>query len=137
MLRTLLIAPILIHLAGPASSTPAVGCFLRIAGKVDGGGSSIYCLKTFAGRPGPGAVVHDSGTMIFVLPKGTLTARVKVVQHFLRDGMHATQTLSGTVVGGTGAYRGARGAISGGGTDTETAPGRIAKSDLRYRVLLR
>jgi hypothetical protein len=137
VLRALLTAPILIHLVGPATSTPTIGCFMRVAGKVEGGGRSLYCLKTFTGRPGPATTVRDSGTMIFSLPAGTLTAQVKIVQRFARDGKHATQTLSGTVIGGTGAYRDARGAISGGGTDTETAPGQIAKSDLRYRVLLR
>jgi hypothetical protein len=137
VLRALLTAPILVHLVGSASSTSTVGCFLRIAGKVEGGGSSLYCLTSFTGRPGPAATVIDSGTMIFTLPKGTITAQVKVVQRFARDGRHATQRLTGTVLGGTLAYQGARGAISGGGTDTETAPGKITKSDLRYRILLR
>ena len=103
---------------------------------MEGGGSSLYCLKSFTGRPGPGATVTDAGTIVFTLPRGTITARVKVVQRFATDGKHATQTLTGSVVGGTLAYQGARGAISGGGTDTETAPGRITKSDLRYRILL-
>jgi hypothetical protein len=136
VLRAILTAPLLVHLVGPASSTSPVGCFLRIAGTVEGGGSSLYCLESFTGRPGPGATVRDSGTMIFTLPRGTITASVKVVQRFARDGKHATQTLTGTVVGGTLAYQGAHGAISGGGTDTETAPGRITSSDLRYRILL-
>jgi hypothetical protein len=137
MLGAPAVVPLAIHLVGRATSTSSAGCFLRIAGKVEGGGSSVYCLRSFTGRPGPGATVHDSGTMTFTLPRGTITARVKVVQRFRRDGIHATQTLSGSVVGGTRAYRGARGAISGGGTDTETTPGRIASSDLRYRVTLR
>jgi hypothetical protein len=93
-----------------------------------------YCLETFAGEPGPNAVVEDSGTMTFDLPDGTLRARVRITQSFEADGRHAEQRLTGRVTGGTGRYSDARGPIAGGGSVDEHPPGRIADSDLRYLV---
>jgi len=136
MLADVLAVMVLIHVTGPSSGMPTGACFLRIPGRIDGGGSSIYCLKSFRGRPGPGATVTDTGTMTFSLLRGTITARVEVVQRFGKDGKRARQVLHGTVVAGTRSYRNARGTISGGGTDVEVAPGQIARSDLRYRILL-
>lgn len=128
---------VLLHVTGPASGATTPGCFLRLRAHVVGGGSMVYCLKTFRGMPGPGSTVHDAGTLVFVLPRGSIRARVSIVQRFASDGRHATQTLTGTVTGGSGAYKGARGTIRGGGSDLETAPGRIAASNLSYRVALR
>jgi hypothetical protein len=127
-----------IRVSGPASSRSTARCFLLIRGRVVGGGSETYCLRTFTGRPGPNAVVQDRGTMTFSLPRrGTLRTRVRIVQTFAADGRHARQSLTGTVVGGSGGFRGARGTIRGGGTDVEAAPGRITASKLRYLVTLR
>jgi len=128
---------LLLHVTGPANGVTTSNCFLRLRAHLTGGGSMVYCLKTFRGAPGPGATVHDSGTLLFVLPRGSIRARVSIVQRFGSDGMHATQTLTGTLTGGTGNYKGARGTLRGGGTDVETAPGRITASNLRYRVTLR
>jgi hypothetical protein len=127
-----------IRVSGPASSRSTARCFLLIRGRVVGGGSEAYCLQTFSGRPGPNAVVQDRGTMTFSLPRrGTLRTAVRIVQTFAADGRHARQSLTGTVVGGSGTFRRARGTIRGGGTDVEAAPGRITASALRYVVTLR
>jgi hypothetical protein len=132
----ILAASILVHLTGPAAGAPSGKCFLRIAGTIAGGGSSVYCLKTFTGQPGPGATVKDAGLFTFSLPRGRVVARVEIVQRYAADGKHARQTLTGTVVGGTRAYRTARGTVAGGGTDVEDGPGHITSSDLRYRISL-
>lgn len=94
------------------------------------------CLKRFGRGPGPNAVVHTSGTLPFRLRFGTVSARVRSIQRFAADGIHARQTLTGTVTGGTGRYRGARGTIAGGGTDVESPPGHIVRSNLRYVLSL-
>jgi hypothetical protein len=59
------------------------------------------------------------------------------VQRFERDGAHARQTLTGSLTGGTGSFRGARGTIAGGGADVERPPGHIGSSSLRYVLRLR
>jgi hypothetical protein len=96
-----------------------------------------YCLKTFRGQPGPGATVTDRGMLTFVLPHGTLRAAVRIVQRFAADGRHATQTLHGNLLGGSGGFKNARGSIEGGGTDDEHPPGTIVASALRYVVAIR
>jgi hypothetical protein len=126
--------PIVIHVTGAASGGTAPGCFLSIPGRIAGGGTSTYCLRTFRGAPGPDAVVRDRGTITFRLPDGTITAEVAIVQRFAPDGRRARQALTGTVTGGTGSYSGLKGTITGSGTDTETAPGRLTASDLTYRI---
>jgi hypothetical protein len=122
---------------GSAQSLAAGSCFVRLRSRVVGGGTDTYCLERFSGAPGPRAVIRDGGTITFALPRGTLRTRVRIVQRFARDGIHATQSLTGAIVGGTRAYAHAAGTISGGGTDTEKPPGHIAASKLRYVVVLR
>jgi hypothetical protein len=126
-----------LRVSGSASSRSTSTCFLLLTGHVVGGGRESYCLKTFAGRPGPRATVRDSGTMRFTRKGWSLVARVRIVQRFGADGAHAHQTLRGTVTGGTGRFRGARGTIAGGGTDVERPPGHIVRSSLRYVIRLR
>ena len=137
MLALAAAASILIHVTGSSSGTTTEACFLRIPGRIDGGGSSIYCLKAFHGRRGPNATVTDSGSMTFSLQRGMIKAQVVIVQRYADDGKTARQVLHGTVVSGTRSYRGARGTISGGGIDVEDAPGQISTSNLHYRILLR
>jgi hypothetical protein len=129
--------PLVIRVTGSSESLAVGSCFIRIRSRVVGGGTQTYCLERFSGAPGPRAVVRDSGVMTFALARGILRARVRIVQRFARDGVHATQSLTGGVVDGTRAYARARGAISGGGTDVEKPPGHVASSNLRYVVRLR
>jgi hypothetical protein len=126
-----------IRVTGSSESLAVGGCFIRIRSRVVGGGTETYCLERFSGAPGPRAVVRDSGVMTFALPRGTLRARVRIVQRFAVDGVHAKQSLTGEIVGGTRGYARAAGTISGGGTDVEKPPGHVAASNVRYVVRLR
>jgi hypothetical protein len=73
--------------------------------------------------------------MTFRLAAGTIRTKVAVTQRFGANGASAGQTVSGTVVGGTGRYAGARGTLSGGGTlvDTRTS---LRALKLVYRLSL-
>jgi hypothetical protein len=73
--------------------------------------------------------------MTFVLVAGSIRTRVLITQRFTADGVHARQTLQGTIVGGTGAYRRARGMISGGGAVVDRSSG-LGPVDLRYTLSL-
>lgn len=115
---------------------PSSACFLLLRSKLEQGSVS-YCLEKFHGEPGPNATVRDSGTMTFTLPAGTIRARVSIVQRFGADGIHARQTLRGTLVGGTGRYARISGTIAGGGTDVEDPPGTIDSQHLRYVIRAR
>jgi hypothetical protein len=126
-----------VHVRGGTTQIITSSCFLKLKQRVTGGGTLVYCLKTFHGKPGANAVVRDSGVMTFTLPKGTIRANVSMVQRFSADGAHARQTLTGTVAGGSGRYEGARGSVSGGGTDVEQPPGSVRSSNLRYAFVLR
>jgi len=57
-------------------------------------------------------------------------------QRFAADGAHARQTVRGSIAGGTGHYRGARGTIVGGGVVVDRRS-RLGRVDLRYRLSLR
>jgi hypothetical protein len=111
------------------SSTDAMAtqsCFLKLTQRIVGGGTSTYCLQHFRGKPGPHAVVHDSGRLTFRLHNETIRTRVRIVVKFAADGKHARQRLVGTVDGG--------GRISGGGPYVEDPPGHVASSNLRYVI---
>ena len=125
-----------IHVAGPADSRSSGECFLLLESKVTGGGTMKYCLQKFTGRPGPNAVVRSSGAVTFALPEGVIRSDVDVRQTFGPDGRHADQTLTGKVTGGTGAYAGVNGTISGGGPNEEFPPGHIRDSSLHYLIHL-
>jgi hypothetical protein len=60
---------------------------------------------------------------------------VSVVQRFRGDGVHARQTLTGTVVGGTRRYARARGTVSGGGSVVDRRDG-LGRVSLVYVVRL-
>jgi hypothetical protein len=111
----------LIHVEGPAKTTEASKCFVRLTAHVRGGGTAVTCLRGFRGSPGPNAVVHVSGTLTFRLPHRLLRFRVLVVDRFAADGKHATQRLTGS-------------GISGGGTFVESPPGHVRASNLVYRL---
>ncbi len=126
-----------LRIHGGTTQIISSSCFLKLRQRITGGGTLVYCLKTFHGEPGANAVVRDSGQMTFTLPAGTIRANVSIVQRFSTDGAHATQTLTGKIVGGTRRYAGARGTISGGGTDVEQPAGSVRSSNLRYVLVLR
>ena len=111
----------LIHVEGPARSSETAACFLRLAARIEGGGTAVTCLRSFRGAPGPNAVVRLRATIEFHLPQRLLRYRVLIVDRFGPDGKHAVQRLSGT-------------GISGGGTFVEDPPGHVRASDLRYRL---
>ena len=74
--------------------------------------------------------------MTFCLRRGTIRARIAVVQRFGANGSSARQTLTGTITSGTKAYRGVRGTITGGGTVVDTAL-RLSKLHLAYKLVFR
>jgi hypothetical protein len=74
--------------------------------------------------------------MAFVLPNGAIRTRVSIRQQFARDGVHAHQTLRGSIVGGTGIFRQARGTVSGTGTVVDRALS-LGPVNLRYALVLR
>ena len=78
----------------------------------------------------------SAGTMAFTLRNGTIRARVRITQWFRSDGRHARQTTTGTIVGGTGRYRHARGTLTGSGTVVDTAT-RLTNVHLTYRLAVR
>ena len=80
--------------------------------------------------------MHSRGTMVFTLRNGTIRARVRITQRFRSDGRHARQTTTGTIVGGTGRYRRARGTLTGSGTVVDTAT-RLTNVRLAYHLAVR
>ena len=61
---------------------------------------------------------------------------MRITQRFRSDGRHARQTTTGTIVGGTGRYRHARGTLTGSGTVVDTATG-LTNVRLAYRRVVR
>jgi hypothetical protein len=106
---------------------PATGCIFAIRTPVVGGGTQMTCLQSIDRPPAPNARMHSRATTTFTLPGGILRARVRIVQRFEADGLHATQTTEGSIVGGTGQYRNARGSIRGHGSvvDRRDSLGRV------------
>ena len=107
-----------------------------IAARVVEGGRQRVCLTKIDGFPAPNVTMHSRGTMTFPLRRGTIRARVRITQRFRRDGRHVQQTTTGTIVGGSGRYRHARGTITGSGTVVDTAA-RLTDVHLRYRLAIR
>ena len=97
-------------------------------------GPALGCAQV-EGFPAPNATIRSRGTMVFALRNGTIRARVRVTQRFRSDGRHARQTTTGTIVGGYGRYRGARGTVTGKGTVVDTAA-RLADVRVAYRLLM-
>jgi hypothetical protein len=128
---------VVVRVQGGATTIPTTACFLLLRSRIVGGGTLTYCIRTFSGSPGANATVRDSGVMTLALPGGTIRTRVQIVQRFGADGAHARQTLTGTLLGGTGRYRNAAGTIRGGGSVLERPAGHIAASSLQYVVSMR
>jgi hypothetical protein len=125
-----------VRVAGIPTRTATEACLFFIRARVIGGGTQTTCLTKIDGFPDSGATIHSRGSMAFVLPDGTIRTRVSITQRFARDGVHAHQTLRGSIVGGTGIYRRARGTVSGTGTVVDRALS-LGPVHLRYVLVLR
>jgi hypothetical protein len=131
-----LLLALTLHVAGSPTRTATAQCQLVIVARVVEGGRQRVCLTEIDGFPAPNVTMHSRGTMAFTLRAGTIRARVRVTQRFRSDGRHARQTTTGTIVGGTGRYRHARGTLTGSGTVVDTAK-RLANVHLAYRLVMR
>lgn len=106
-----------------------------IEARVVDGGRQRVCLTEIDGFPAPNATMRSRGTMVFELRAGTIRAHVRVTQRFRRDSRHAQQTTTGTIVGGSGRYRHARGSVTGEGTVVDTAA-RLTDVRVVYRLVM-
>lgn len=120
---------------GTPTRRGANGCAFLIGAALVGGGRQTTCITSLDGAPGPGVVMKSKGLMTFRLRKGSIKARVEITQRFGSDGVHARQTVRGSIVAGTRAYRGIRGSIAGSGTVTDRASG-LGPVNLRYTLHL-
>lgn len=132
----MLLTSLTLHVAGGAARSTSATCGFVITAHVVEGGTQVTCLTSVRGYPAPHATIRSSGTMTFRLRRGTIRARIAVVQRFGANGSSARQTLTGTITGGTKAYRGVRGTITGGGTVVDTAL-RLSKLHLAYKLVFR
>jgi hypothetical protein len=110
-------------------------CRFVVEARVVEGGRQRVCLTQIDGFPAPNATMHSRGTMTFALRDGTIRTRVRVTQRFRGDGRHAKQATTGTILGGSGRYRHARGSVTGSGTVVDTAGG-LGDVRLTYRLRL-
>jgi hypothetical protein len=124
-----------LHVHATPTRSSARCAFVIVAPVVEGGRGTT-CLTSVDGFPAPRSVIRSRGTMTFRLARGTIRARVAVVQRFRADGAHARQKVTGTVTGGTGRYAGARGTISGGGSVVDRRDG-LGRVSLSYVVKIR
>ena len=131
-----LLLALTLHVTGTPTRTATARCQLVIVARVVEGGRQRVCLTEINGFPAPNVTMHSRGTMSFALRNGTIRARVRITQRFRSDGRHAAQTTRGTIVGGTGRYRHARGTVTGSGTVVDTAT-RLTAVHLAYRLALR
>ena len=131
-----LLLALTLHVTGTPTRTASARCQLVIVARVVEGGRQRVCLTEIDGFPAPNVTMHSRGTMSFALRNGTIRARVRITQRFGSDGRHAAQTTRGTIVGGTGRYRHARGTVTGSGTVVDTAT-RLTGVHLGYRLALR
>jgi hypothetical protein len=131
-----LLLALTLHVTGSPTRTATARCRLVVVARIVEGGRQRVCLTKIDGFPAPNATMHSRGTMAFLLRNGTIRARVRITQRFGRDGRHATQTTTGTIVGGTGRYRHARGTLTGSGTVVDTAT-RLTSVRLAYRLAVR
>lgn len=131
-----LLLALTLHVAGSPTQTATARCQLVIVARVVEGGRQRVCLTEIDGFPAPNVTMHSRGTMTFTLRSGTIRARVRITQRFRSDGRLAAQTTTGTIVGGTGRYRHARGTLTGSGTVVDTAT-RLTNVRLAYRLVMR
>jgi hypothetical protein len=125
-----------VHVTGNPARGAAPGCIFMIRNRLREGGRQRTCLTDVDSFPSPGATMHSRGRMTFALADGTIRAQVRITQRFRGDGVHASQRAVGTIVGGTGRYRGEAGSLRGGGTVADREDG-LGPVRLRYRLTLR
>jgi hypothetical protein len=126
---------VVLHVLGAAVRGSSGHCGFVISAAVREGGRQTTCLTEVRGYPAPRAVIHSSGTMTFTLRGGTIRARVSIVQRFAADGRTARQSVTGRILGGTRAYAGRHGTLTGGGTLVDTAT-RLDHLRLTFRLAL-
>ena len=131
-----LLLALTLHVTGSPTRTATARCQLVIVARVVEGGRQRVCLTEIDGFPAPNVTMHSRGTMTFALRRGTIRMRVRITQRFSRDGRHAAQTTAGTIVGGSGRYRHARGTLTGSGTVVDTAT-RLSDVHLAYHLAIR
>ena len=131
-----LLLALTLHVTGTPTRTATARCQLVIVARVVEGGRQRVCLTRIDGFPAPNVTMHSRGTMTFTLRSGTVRARVRITQRFRSDGRHAAQTTTGTILGGTGRYRRARGTVTSSGTVVDTAA-RLTGVHLAYRLVMR
>lgn len=129
-------AALTLHVRGYPRRTTKPGCIFLIANPLVEGGTQTTCLTSVDGFPQANGVIRSKAKMTFALRRGTIRVTATIVMRFGADGVHAKQTVSGVIVGGTRLYRGARGTIAGGGTvaDHRTSLGPVS---LTYRLAVR
>ena len=131
-----LLLALTLHVAGTPTRRATAQCQLVIVARVVEGGRQRVCLTEIDGFPARNVTMHSRGTMTFALRNGTIRTRVRITQRFRSDGRHAAQTTVGTIVGGTGRYRHARGTVTGSGAVVDTAA-RLTNVRLAYRLVMR
>jgi hypothetical protein len=114
---------------------PARACIFAIHAPIVGGGAQTTCVQSIDRPPAPNATMHSRATMSFTLPSGLLRARVLIVQRVAADGVHATQTAVGSIVGGSGRFRNAHGSIRGRGSVVDRRD-RLGRAHLTYSISL-
>jgi hypothetical protein len=124
-----------LHVLTTPRRTVSSGCVFVITNPVVEGGHQTTCLTKVVGFPSAGGVIRSRGRMTFSVLGGAIRANVAIVLRFGADGLHARQTIRGTIVTGTQAYRGARGSLTGDGAVTDGASG-LGPVRLVYRFRL-
>jgi hypothetical protein len=135
MIAMAVAATLLLRVDAVPSRRSTSACIFAIRAPLVGGGTQTTCLTSIDGVPAPSATMHSRGTMAFALRGGLLRAQVRITQRFAADGVHARQTVSGRVSGGSGRFAGTRGTISGGGSVVDRRGG-LGRVDLRYTIAL-
>ncbi len=95
-------------------------------------GTSLLCVQT-ANFDESTATFTEIGTLTLYVPGGKLETAVTIIDDFTGFPI-LTQTLTGSVTGGSGTYLGAAGSIIGGGTILFGADG--PQPDLTFSVAL-
>jgi hypothetical protein len=99
---------------GPTPGCPALRAHTALVSETGTViGSSLFCVAS-ASFDEATATQTQTGTLTLHIPGGEIVARAVILDDF---GVYPiVQTISGTVESGGGLYRGATGALSGGGT---------------------